>query len=154
MRAGAYANRYFQTLRHGAKEACGMLTRSVCKPAGRRWWAKMSGGSTKQCGALDGCFHFHRKSLLPCQQLSLLESLMPDVLPPVLPYKKGQAFCEAKPLELRGRQLCCRAVTKVYHTPQNFYRLDKCAPPFPFSFFSFTFYLLVGGLRDAGAERM
>jgi hypothetical protein len=50
----------------------------------------MGGGSTKQCGALDGGFHFHRKSLLPCQQLSLLESLMPDVLPPALPYKEGQ----------------------------------------------------------------
>jgi hypothetical protein len=43
-----------------------------------------------KCGALDGGFHFHRKSLLPCQQLSLLESLMPDVLPPALPYKEGQ----------------------------------------------------------------
>jgi hypothetical protein len=35
--AGAYAKRYFQTLRHGVKAALGTLTRSVCKPAGGRW---------------------------------------------------------------------------------------------------------------------
>jgi hypothetical protein len=43
--AGAYAKRRFQTLRHGVKSASGMLTRSVCKPAGGRGaYVKPAGG--------------------------------------------------------------------------------------------------------------
>jgi hypothetical protein len=75
------------------------------------------GGSTKQCGALEGGFHFHRKSLLPCQQLSLLESLMPDVLPPDLPYKEGQ--------DRKNKNLCSAACKR--HVTVSFLGLRHAA---------------------------
>jgi hypothetical protein len=41
--AGAYAKRYFRTLRHKVKAASGMLARSAWKPAGG--WVEIVGGS-------------------------------------------------------------------------------------------------------------